>query len=208
VDNLIKTKMRKMTKERELYEEGSVIHIASIALDKLKTLSESGKISDKLIAFSLVLFILILGLDISYWLGGMTGINPNEPFLFVIILAVSMVFSTIGTLAYGPLLEIASNLTNNKIESLRIGVIILFTDLSIAIIGTLFWIKLLVNVSAIIIGVQLITILIAGFIGSPGPTEDKTVKPSQLREILGDLASVIAIVNFILWLGTMAIRSI
>ena len=74
---------------------GSLIHIASIAIDKLKTLSESGKISDKLVAFSLVLFILIFGLDISYWLGGMTGINPNEPFLFVIILAVSMVLSTI-----------------------------------------------------------------------------------------------------------------
>jgi len=197
-----------MTKERKLYEEGSLMHIASIALDKLKTLSESGKISDKLVAFSLVLFILIFGLDISYWLGGMTGINPNEPFLFVIILAVSMIFSTIGTLAYGPLLEIVSNLSNNKIESLRIGVIILFTDLSIAIVGTLFWIKLIVNVSAIIIGVQLITILTVGFIGSPGQTEDKTVKPNQLREILGDLASVIAIVNFILWLGTMAIRSI
>ena len=197
-----------MPEKRKSYEEGSLIDIATIAIDNLKTLSESGKISDKLIAFSLVLFILILGLDISYWLGSMTGITPNEPFLFVIIFAVSMIFSFIGSLGYGAILESVSNLPTNKIAALRIGVMILFTDLSLAIIGTLFWIQLFVNASAIIIGAPIITILIAGFIGFPAPTEDKAVKTNQLREILGDLASVIAIVNFILWLGTMAIRSI
>ena len=81
-----------MAEKRKPYEEGTLLDIATIALDNLKALSESGKISDKLIAFSLVLFILILGLDISYWLGSMSGITPNEPFLFVIIFAVSMIF--------------------------------------------------------------------------------------------------------------------
>jgi len=193
--------------KRKLYEEGSPMHIATIALDNLKKLSESQKISDKLIAFSLVLFILILGLDISYWLGSMSGITPNEPFLFVIIFAVSMIFSIIGSLGYGAILAIISNLPTNKIETLRVGVMILFTDLSLAIIGTLFWIQLLVNASAIIIGVQLITILIVGFIGFPAPTEDKTVKPNQLREIFGSLASIITIVNFIIWLCAIAIRN-
>jgi hypothetical protein len=200
-----------MAEKRKPYEEENLLHIATIALDNLKALSESGKISDKLIAFSLVLFIFILGLDISYWLGSMSGITPNEPFLFVIIFAVSMIFSIIGSIGYGAILAIISNLPDlptNKIEALRIGVMILFTDLSLATIGTLFWIQLLVNASAIIIGVQLITILIVCFIGFPGPNEDKTVKPNQLREILGDLASIIAIANFILWLGTMAIKSI
>ena len=195
-----------MPEKRKLYEEGSPMHIATIALDNLKKLSESQKISDKLIAFSLVLFILILGLDISYWLGSMSGITPNEPFLFVIIFAVSMIFSIIGSLGYGAILAIISNLPTNKIETLRVGVMILFTDLSLAIIGTLFWIQLLVNASAIIIGVQLITILIVGFIGFPAPTEDKTVKPNQLREIFGSLASIITIVNFIIWLCAIAIR--
>lgn len=83
---------------------------------------------------------------------------------------------------------------------------ILFTDLSLAIIGTLFWIQLLVNASAIIVGAPIITILIAGFIGFPAPTEDKTVKPKQLREIFGGLASIITIVNFIIWLCAIAIR--
>ena len=197
-----------MPEKRKLYEEGSPMHIATIALDNLKKLSESQKISDKLIAFSLVLFILILGLDISYWLGSMSGITPNEPFLFVIIFAVSMIFSIIGSLGYGAILAIISNLPTNKIETLRVGVMILFTDLSLAIIGTLFWIQLLVNASAIIIGVQLITILIVGFIGFPAPTEDKTVKPNQLREIFGSLASIITIVNFIIWLCAIAIRTI
>jgi len=196
--------------KRKPYEEGSLslIDIVTIAIDNLKTLSESGKISDKLIAFSLVLFILILGLDISYWLGSMTGITPNEPFLFAIIFAVSMIFSFIGSIGYGAILESVSNLPTNKIEPLRIGVMTLFTDLSLAIIGTLFWIKLLVNASAIILGAPIITILIAGFIGFPAPTEDKTVKPKQLREILGGLASIITIVNFIIWLCAIAIRTI
>ena len=200
-----------MPEKRKLYDEGSPMHIATIALDNLKTLSESGKISDKLIAFSLVLFILILGLDISYWLGNMSGKTPNEPFLFVIIFAVYMIFSIIGSLGYGAILAIISNLPDlptNKIEALRVGVMILFTDLSLAIIGTLFWIQLLVNASAIIIGAQIITILIIGFIGLPAPTEDKTVNPKQLREILGNLASIITIVNFIIWLCAIAIRTI
>ncbi|MGB2727117.1 MAG: hypothetical protein WBD09_01400 [Halobacteriota archaeon] len=196
-----------MAEKRKLYKDESLVGIASIALNRLKKLSASEKKSDKLIAFSLVLFILILGLDISYWLGSMSGINPNEPFLFIVLFAVSMIISTIGSLAYWRLLEIISILTNNKIQPLRIGVMILFTDLSIAIIGTLFWIKLLINASAIIIGAQLITILIVGFI-FPEPPEDKTEKPTQLRDILGDLASIIAIVNFILWLGTIAVRYI
>lgn len=196
-----------MPEKRKLYEEGSPMHIATIALDNLKKLSESQKISDKLIAFSLVLFILILGLDISYWLGSMSGITPNEPFLFIIIFAVSMIFSFIGSIGYGAILESVSNLPTNKIEALRIGVMILFTDLSLAIIGTLFWIQLLVNASAIIVGAPIITILIAGFIGFPAPTEDKTVKPKQLREIFGGLASIITIVNFIIWLCAIAVRS-
>jgi len=192
---------------RKLYEEGSPMHIATIALDNLKKLSESQKISDKLIAFSLVLFILILGLDISYWLGSMSGITPNEPFLFIIIFVVSMIFSFIGSIGYGAILESVSNLPTNKIGALRIGVMILFTDLSLAIIGTLFWIQLLVNASAIIVGAPIITILIAGFIDFRAPTEDKTVKPKQLREIIGSLASIITIVNFIIWLCAIIIKS-
>ena len=198
-----------MPEKRKLYVEGSPMHIATIALDNLKKLSESQKISDKLIAFSLVLFILILGLDISYWLGSMSGITPNEPFLFIIIFTVSMIFSFIGSIGYGAILESVSNLpaNKNKIEALRIGVMILFTDLSLAIIGTLFWIQLLVNASAIIVSAPIITILIACFIDFRAPTEDKTVKPKQLREILGSLASIITIVNFIIWLCAIAIRS-
>ncbi|HUV79703.1 MAG TPA: hypothetical protein VMW40_02590 [Candidatus Bathyarchaeia archaeon] len=196
-----------MPENRKLYEEGSPMHIATIALDNLKKLSESQKISDKLIAFSLVLFILILGLDISYWLGSMSGITPNEPFLFIIIFVVSMIFSFIGSIGYGAILESVSNLPTNKIGALRIGVMILFTDLSLAIIGTLFWIQLLVNASAIIVGAPIITILIAGFIDFRAPTEDKTVKPKQLREIIGSLASIITIVNFIIWLCAIIIKS-
>lgn len=197
-----------MAEKRKPYGEGSLLDIATIALNNLKKLSESQKISDRLIAFSLVLFILIFGLNISYWLGNMSGITPNEPFLFVIIFAVSMIFSIIGSIGYGAILAIISDLSTNKIEALRVGVMILFTDLSLAIIGTLFWIQLLVNASAIIIGGQLITILIVGFIGFPAPTEDKTVKPNQLREILGSLASIITIVNFIIWLCAITIKSI
>ena len=35
-----------MPEKRKPYEEGSLIDIATIAIDNLKTLSESGKISD------------------------------------------------------------------------------------------------------------------------------------------------------------------
>lgn len=183
------------------YSEGSPAHLADLGLDRIKKLSESRKISDKLIAFNSILFVLILGLDISYWLGG----DPKEPISFVVILLLSIIFALIISLGYEPILNVISNLTKDKVESLRIGATILFTDLSIALIGVLFRIELLVNISAIIIIFQLFIILLGALIDfSKGvKIEDKNVKPNQLREVLGDLASTITLINFIIWLITI-----
>ncbi|VVB85821.1 Uncharacterised protein [uncultured archaeon] len=106
-----------MVKKRKPYKEDSLAGIADIALNDIKKLSESQQISDKLIAFNLVLFILILGFDISYWLKA----NPNEPLVFGVFILVSMIFSSIVSIGYNRVLSIISNLTTNKIEALRIG---------------------------------------------------------------------------------------
>ncbi len=191
-----------MNKKRKPSKEVSLASLADDALNDIKKLSESQNISDKLIAFNLVLFILILGLDISYWLKA----NINEPLAFSFLLFFSMVLSSIGSIGYNRILSIISNLTTNKIEALRIGVAIMFINLSLAITGTLFQNQFIVNSSASIIVVQIIVILILGFINFQAPTTDRIVKPSQLRETLGDLASIISILSFIIDLGMIVFR--
>lgn len=191
-----------MKEKEKLYEKGSLLHYADIAFKDIKKLSKSQKISDKLIAFNLVLFILILGFDISYWLKA----NPNEPFGFVILLLISMIFSAIVSIAYGTILTLVSNLTTNKIYALRIGVVILFFDLSLALYGTLFNAQFIVNSSAFIIVGQIIIILILGFTNFSVPVKDKIVKTSQLKEILGTLASFATVLNCIISLITITIK--
>lgn len=191
-----------MNKKRKTSKEVSLASLADDALDDIKKLSESQQISDKLIAFNLVLFILILGFDISYWLKA----NPNEPLVFSVFFLVSMIFSIIISIGYNRVLSIISSLTANKIEALRIGVAIMFIDLSLAITGTLFQNQFIVNSSASIIAVQLIVILVLGFINFQAPTTDRIVKPSQLRETLGDVASIISILSFIIDIGIIVFR--
>jgi hypothetical protein len=194
--------MGNMNKKRKPSKEVSLASLADDALNDINKLSDSQQISDKLIAFNLVLFILILGFDISYWLKA----NPNEPLAFGVFILVSMIFSSIVSIGYNRVLSIISNLTANKIEALRIGVTIMLIDLSLAITGTLFQNQFIVNSSASIILVQMVVILVLGFINFETTTTDRIVKPNQLRETLGDLASIISILSFIIDIGIIVFR--
>src|SRR4030095_11783932 len=99
------------------YQEGSILDFSVKAFSMIKKLSESSLISEKLISFNSLLFVLILGLDISFWLNGGKEIS----FGYIVILAISMLFSLILSLLYLHLLQILSNFSEKKVDSLRIS---------------------------------------------------------------------------------------
>lgn len=186
-----------------MIEKGSLAYYASKGLKRIRELSESQKISDKLLSLNLLLFVFILGIDIAYSISG----PIMDLFIFLVILAISFIFSLIGTLFYYPILRIVSNIASEKkIVALRIGITILFLDLAIAVLGLILNSSLLINISLAIIGLQIIAIPLFGFLVPKQVTEDKEVRPSQLRVTLGDIPAICAIIGFIIDIITLAFR--
>ncbi len=184
------------------YEERSIADLAHRGLKRIRSLATSQAITDKLIALNVLLFVFILTFNIGYWL------NPivTDPLSRGIALGLGFVFSLIVSLAYGPILETIADLTINKIQSLRIAASILFTDLTIAMLGFLFRIELLLIISLIITAIQLLVLFLGSIIDlSKTKIDDKLVNPGQIKDILGVAASIITIINFIIWLITLLV---
>jgi len=189
----------------KLYEEGSLAYYASIAIKRIKKLSESGKISDKLLAYNVLLFILVVGLAITYhfkvslnipWPTGMDFISLG------ILASISFILSSIVSLGYAPVLEIVSNIsgdkTKNKIEPLRMSILVLLIALNLALIGLIYGISLLVNLSLGLVGLQLIMIPISSLFPLKTTIEDKEVEANQIWEVLGKINIIIGIVSFVI----------
>jgi len=189
------------TNNEKLYEEGSLAYYASVALKRIKKLSESGKISDKLLAFNISLFIFVLTLVLTYYFRAFLNIPwPFEMDIIAtgILVVISLIFSLIVSLGYAPILEILSNISKNKIESLRISVLILLIALNLVSIGLIYNIRLLVNLSLVLVGLQLIMIPTSSLFPLKTKTEDKEVEVTQIREVLGDRNTILGIVSLIL----------
>lgn len=181
------------------YEEGSIADLAVRGFSKILTLSKSSHISDKLSAINMLLWVLTLGIIISFFLGSYL----TEMFAFIIIFGISLLFSCISLLFYAPILEVIMNLSQNKIEGLRISIIILFIDLTIVLAGLLFGNDFLIKISLGVLGLQLILILLVSFLVSftatpEGPVKDKKVKPSQIWDFLGRVAIIVGLISFII----------
>jgi len=176
-------------------------YYASIAIKRIKKLSESGKISDKLLAFNALLFIFVLTLVLTYYFKA--SLNISWPFEMDVIatgilLVISFIFSSIVSLGYTPVLEIFSNISKNKIESLRISILILLIALNLVSIGLIYNIRLLVNLSLVLVGLQLIMIPTISLFPLKTRIEDKEVEATQIWEILGKVNIIVGIVSFIL----------
>lgn len=181
-----------MAKKRN--QEVSITDLAKRGLERIVKLSQSQSISEKLQSFNILLFVFILTISITYYLAGAS--TTELSFLFV--LGFSFVIALIASLGYGPILSVVSNISTNKIESLRVGITVLFVALTSGVAALTFDVKLLANLSLVLTGLQLIIIPISGFLFPKFSVEDRKIDLSQLWVALGRISCIVGIISFIM----------
>ena len=177
------------------YKEGSIVDLAAEGFSKIKTLAKSSSISDKLSAINMLLWVLILGIIISFFLGGYL----ENMFVFIIIFAVSLLLSCISLLLYAPFLETILGIieNKNKVAGLRISINILVIDLTIALAGLLFKNDFLIKIAGGILALQIILLLLGSYAVIPSErTRDNNVNSSQLWKTLGKVSIIITLISF------------
>lgn len=189
--NALKLIPSDLPSERE--DEETIIILAKKGLDRILGLSRSQLISEKLQSLNILLFTFIIAVSITFYLGG----TANEDLAFLAVLAVSYIISLIVSIAYGYILEIGTNISAYKIESLRIGIIILFTSLSLSISALIFNNILINNISLGLILIQLLIIPFSSVFTFNEVIEDKEIESSQLWNALGKISMIIGIISFV-----------
>lgn len=185
------------------YKEGSIADLAAQGFSKIQKLSKSSLITEKLSAINMILYLLILGIGITFYLSNYS----SDIFVLMVIFALSLLFSSISLLIYAPILEVVVNLSKNKVEGLRISITILFIDLTLAIAAFLFRNELLIKTALGLIGLQLIVSIIGSFISIPnGPIKDKKVESSQIWNSLGKISIIVGIISFIIDIIMILVR--
>ncbi len=176
------------------YAKGSPLHALSISLDKIKKLSESDLVSEKLLAFNTILFVLSAGIIISHlWINGDNLLSLTG---FLVVL-VSLCVSFIVSILYTKLLEVLVNLQVDKIGSLRVSSIVLLIGLPVASAGLFFNELLLTKIAIGIIVLQFMALLLGTLISfSREKIPDKKVEARSFREVIGDFAGILTIINF------------
>lgn len=191
-----------MARKEKSDEEVSIEQLAKTALERIVKLSQSQIISEKLQSLNILLFVFILTLSITYYLGGASTTELSLLFIG----AISFVFALVVSLGYGPVLSIVSNVSTNKIESLRIAITILFIALTLGVAALTFDVRLLANLSLGLTGLQLIIIPMSGFLLPRISVEDKKIEFSQLWIALGRISAIVGIISFIMDIAFLLLK--
>ena len=183
-----------MARKEKSDEEVSLAQLAKMALEDIVNLSQSQIISKKLQSLNILLFVFILTLSITYYLGGpsTTGLS------FLFIVGFSCVIALVVSHGYRRILFIVSNISTNKIESLRIATAILFIALTLGVAALTFDVELLVNLSLGLTALQLIILPMSGSLLPRISVEDKEIEFSQLWIALGRISAIVGIISFIM----------
>ena len=187
---------------KEKSDEVSLEELAKKALERIVNLSQSQIISEKLQSLNILLFVFILTLSVTYYLGGASTTELSLLFIG----AISFVFALVASLGYGQILSIVSNVSTNKIESLRIGITILFIALTLGVAALTFDVRLLANLSLGLTGLQLIIIPMSGFLLPRISVEDKKIDFSQLWIALGRISAMVGIISFIMDVALLLLK--
>jgi hypothetical protein len=140
-----------MPKKKQAEKEESMANLAKNGLKFITELAKSDKISHRLQAFNILIFVLISTINLTHFLGGWT----TSTFIFGVIGVVCFILSLVCVLGYGPLVGIVTNISGNKVESLRLGITILFISLTFSVAGLTFNNSFLANLSLGLLGLQL-----------------------------------------------------
>jgi hypothetical protein len=186
---------REPSQESKPYEKGSLAELVVRGFEKIKQLSESQQISQKLQSFDMLLFVFIATFIISQvWYNSI--LNP-EQFVLLVVLVISLLFGFISNIIYAPILETVCNFASNKIKSLRVGINFMFVALATAFLGFVFNIFILSASALGLVALHLIIIPLGGPLFSKDILEDKEIKPGQIWGAIGKVADIVGIITFL-----------
>ncbi|MDH5779273.1 MAG: hypothetical protein OEZ29_01610 [Candidatus Bathyarchaeota archaeon] len=191
-----------MAEKERSDEELDLGDLAKRALERIVNLSQSQIISEKLQSLNILLFVFILTSALTHYLGGAS--TAELSLLFII--ALSFIFALVVSLGYAMILSAVTNVSPNKIESLRIGIVMLFIALTLGVAGFAFDVKLLTNSSLGLTALQLIIIPMSGFLLPRISVEDRKIEPGQVWIALGRISSIVGIVSFIIDVALLLFR--
>ncbi len=204
----IRSSKAEQTEKISAEDNPSLINYATQARDKLLRLSKSQRISDKLLAFNILVFIPLFSFALTrLWI---QQASIYELGSLVILLICFLVSLLVGTFVYGTVLELATALTKKeKTGPLRVGLIIILLALPVAIAGLLLNVQVLTNISLALIPFQIVMILSGVFIDFPAvENQDTEVEPEQLWRVIGRIAAVVGILDFIALIVMVAVSRI
>jgi len=189
---------RSRKKDNKPYEEDSpaefIVNLLSLSWNKIKPLTESQLISDKLLAFHIIIFTLISGTAITHlWLNGDSVFSLGG----LLVLLISFVISFIVSNLYGKLMELLVNLVKNKINAIRISSFILLFGVPLAAGGLFFNLVMLTKIALGIIAIQLLFILISNLFNfSTSDVENQGKSTSSFKDAMGKTLFIITLIGF------------
>lgn len=190
-------KVQKSTKIESDYiheENTSIASLANLAIEEIEVLAKNKKLSHKLAAFNLILFLVVLGLDLSYWVFGWS----NDNLMFIGSVIISFLFSAIVTLFYSRGIKLLLRMICHKVTGFRASIPILMTALTFSLFGLLFKSEVFINLSGVLLITQAVVILVFGSFELYNlKVEDKPITQVNPRQWLGDIANIITIINFL-----------
>ena len=184
--------------------EESLTSLANKGLDEIAKFAVSEEPTDKLIGFNAILVFITLTLIILYHF----VTNPQDLLNIIIFLCIGGIGAGIVSLGYVKFLAIVSKVVSQDIFALKVSISILFFDVSCVLIGFLFSLEPLVKIAYALLVIQLLAILILGFMKIP--VEQKIIEKKNssvgIWDLLDKIAIITGIINFMAWSVAILIR--
>lgn len=172
------------------------MHYAVVGFQNIKKLSESALISEKLLGLNTLVYVLIMAVLISSFLGKTTEIFSLE---FLIFFGLGILFALISSLIYSPIIEVVANFSEDKVGALRIGLVTLFVALPTAVAGLVFQKPFVIKIALAVVGLQILLILFGSVIKySKETTKDVKVGASDLWKVIDKFGAISSIISFLI----------
>jgi len=180
-----------MAKNHKSYDEGSLMDLAIKGLNPIKELLEDGKPISKLLALNIILVFISLGFIIAFLLN-----TKLDDFAGIVMLLLSFLFSAIITGAYSFVVNLLFK--SYKTKAVRVSILFLFLALPLAVLGLTYSTKILINISLLVLFIQLISLIILSLFFA----EDKIDEQEKgIWGILGKSNTILGLISSIITIG-------
>ncbi|MEK6915892.1 MAG: hypothetical protein AABW89_05120 [Nanoarchaeota archaeon] len=169
------------------YEEGSLADLAVKGLNPIKDLLDDDRPISRLLALNLILVFISLGIIIAFYLG-----TKFDNFAGIVMLLVSFLFGAIITGAYAFFVNLISK--GYKMKAVRGSIFLLFITIPLAPLGLVYNLKVLINLSLLMIFIQLIFMIVASLLMG----EEKVEQEKGIWGILGRTNTVLGLLSSII----------